>query len=572
MEIYKKEFKDIWLKAAVLGSLWGSIEIIVGSFFHNIRIPMAGTVLAVLGISLITAFGQNWKDKGLFWRAGLISAVMKSVSPSAILLGPMTGIFLEALLFEFAVIIFGRNIFGYILGGIFALYSVIVHKILTLLIIYGFDLVRITENLYHFIIKQLHIQNVSFFEAFFTLSLFYVVLGLIASISGIYIGNKALNSKQDFEPENEIFLEEEKDKVNPENHQSSLYLLFAHLAFIVIVLAITNMISVEVAFALTLIYSIFTIRKYKRALRYFKRPGFWIQIGIFILISAIFYDGFNHQQTYFTSTGIIAGLKMGIRAILIVVGFSAISSELRNPLIKALLYRKGFWQFYTALGLSFSVLPYLMKHSASPKKILKKPLHSLVKNILDAEFIFNEFKNQKKEKKVIVIKGSKHGGKTTFAEKLSNNLKQKGLGVYGFLAKGTFKNNLRAEFKIFDINTGESKLLCKATGDENQKTVGRFYFNEEGLKFGKEILKFENTKNADFIIIDELGPFELKGKGWSNSIEKLSEIESRTMIWVIRKSLVYDILRRFGITDALIIDIEKDNIDEVIEKVQYYKD
>jgi len=568
METYNKEFKDIWLKAAVLGSLWGSIEIIVGSFFHNIRVPMAGTILAVLGISLITAFGQKWKDKGLFWRAGLISAVMKSVSPSAILLGPMTGIFLEALLFEFAVIIFGRNMLGYILGGVFALYSVIVHKILTLLIIYGFDLVRITENLYHFIIKQLHIQNVTFLEAFFTLSLFYVVLGLIASISGIFIGKKALKSKQNFKPENKIFLEEEKDKVSPENHQSALYLLFAHLMFIIIVLAITNMISVEVAFALTLIYSIFTIRKYKRALRYFKRPGFWIQIGLFILISAIFYDGFNHQGTYFTSDGIIAGLKMGIRAVLIVVGFSAISSELRNPLIKALLYRKGFWQFYTALGLSFSVLPYLMKHSASPKKILKNPLQSLVKNILDAEFILEEFKSQKKEKKIIVIKGSKHGGKTTYAEKLSNELKQKKLQMYGFLAKGTFKNNLRAEFKIFDINTGENKLLCKATGDENQKTVGRFYFNEEGLKFGENILKPQNTKNADFILIDEVGPFELKGKGWSPSIEQLSENESHTMIWVIRHSLVYDILRRFGITDALIIDIEKDDIDDIIEKLQ----
>lgn len=568
MEIYKKEFKDIWLKAAVIGSLWGSIEIIIGSFFHNIRVPMAGTILAVLGISLITAFGQNWKDKGLFWRAGLISAVMKSVSPSAILLGPMTGIFLEALLFEFAVIIFGRNMIGYIFGGIFALYSVVFHKILTLLIIYGFDLVRITENLYHFIIKQLHVQNLSFFEAFFILSSFYIILGLIASISGIIIGKRALKFKANFKPANKIFLEEEKDKVNPEGHQSSLFLLIAHLAFIIIVLAITNMISVEVAFSLTLIYSIFTIRKYKRALRYFKRPGFWIQIGLFILISSIFYNGFNHQSNYFTNDGIIAGLKMGIRAILIVVGFSAISSELRNPIIKALLYRKGFWQFYTALGLSFSVLPYLMKHSSSPKKILKNPLNSLVKNILDAEFILEEFKNQKKYKKVIVIKGTKHGGKTTYAEKVAKQLKDNDLQVYGFLAKGTFKNNIRAEFKIYDLNTGENKLLCKAVGNENQKSVGRFYFNDEGLEFGKNILKVQNTKNADYILIDELGPFELKGKGWSNSIEKLSEINTHTMIWVIRKSLVYDILRRFGITYALIIDIEQDKIEDVYRKFQ----
>ncbi|MCF6367133.1 MAG: hypothetical protein L3J35_13160 [Bacteroidales bacterium] len=320
MVTYKKEFKDIWLKAAVIGSLWGSIEIIVGSFFHNVRIPMAGTILAVLGISLLAAFGQSWKDKGLFWRAGLISAVMKSVSPSAILIGPMTGILLEGILFEIAVFLFGRNMFGYILGGIFALYSVVVHKIITLLIIYGFDLVRITENLYKFIMKQLDVDNLTFFEAFFLLSLFYVVLGLIASISGIIIGRKALKSKTQNNFNKEIFLKEGKDKVNTENHKSSLGLLLFHIVFIVSVLALTNMFSVEIAFGLILVYSVLTIFKYKRPLRYFKRPGFWLQIGVFILISAIFYDGFN-QDTYFTTEGITAGLKKGMRAILIVIGF-----------------------------------------------------------------------------------------------------------------------------------------------------------------------------------------------------------------------------------------------------------
>ena len=185
MQIYKKQIKDIWLKAAVVGSLWGSVEIIVGSFFHNIRMPLSGTILAVLGISLLTAFGQIWKDKGLFWRAGLIAAMMKSVSPSAILIGPMTGIFLEALLFEFAVTIFGRNIFAYFAGGIFALYSVVIHKLATLLIIYGLDLVKITENLYFFLIKQLNIQNLNFFQALGILTSFYVILGIIAATIGL---------------------------------------------------------------------------------------------------------------------------------------------------------------------------------------------------------------------------------------------------------------------------------------------------------------------------------------------------------------------------------------------------
>jgi hypothetical protein len=143
MEVFSKKINNTWLKAAVIGSLWGSIEIIIGSFFHNLKIPMAGTVLASFGIILISAFAQIWKEKGLFWRAGLICAIMKSISPSAVLIGPMTGIFMEALLFEFSLVLFGRNFFGYLIGGILALYSVLFHKITALIIIYGFDLVRI---------------------------------------------------------------------------------------------------------------------------------------------------------------------------------------------------------------------------------------------------------------------------------------------------------------------------------------------------------------------------------------------------------------------------------------------
>jgi hypothetical protein len=37
------KLKPVWLKAAVLGGLWASVEIIIGSFFHNLRLPFAGT-------------------------------------------------------------------------------------------------------------------------------------------------------------------------------------------------------------------------------------------------------------------------------------------------------------------------------------------------------------------------------------------------------------------------------------------------------------------------------------------------------------------------------------------------
>ena len=63
------------------------------------------------------------RENGLIWRAGIICALMKSISPSAVILGPMTGILTEALLVELSVWLFGKNIFGYLIAGALAVFS-----------------------------------------------------------------------------------------------------------------------------------------------------------------------------------------------------------------------------------------------------------------------------------------------------------------------------------------------------------------------------------------------------------------------------------------------------------------
>ena len=106
-----------WQKAALLGSVWASLEIVVGSFLHNMTFPFTGTILSGLGIALLIAGHSLWKEKGIVWRAGLICAVMKSVSPSAVIFGPMIGIAAEAFIVEIAIRMLGANAFGYIIGG-----------------------------------------------------------------------------------------------------------------------------------------------------------------------------------------------------------------------------------------------------------------------------------------------------------------------------------------------------------------------------------------------------------------------------------------------------------------------
>ena len=121
--IASKPLNEIWLKASVLGSIWASIEILLGSFLHNLKIPFSGMILSLIGVWLIISFLQVWKERGLVWRAGIICALMKSISPSAVILGPMIGIFTEALLIEFFIFVLGKNIIGYLFAGAFAVLS-----------------------------------------------------------------------------------------------------------------------------------------------------------------------------------------------------------------------------------------------------------------------------------------------------------------------------------------------------------------------------------------------------------------------------------------------------------------
>ena len=90
----------IWKRAALLGSLWAAVEIILGSFLHNLRIPMSGTILAAIGVVIMIQGYRLWPQPGLLWRTALITATMKAVSPSAVILGPMVGIFMEGVLLE----------------------------------------------------------------------------------------------------------------------------------------------------------------------------------------------------------------------------------------------------------------------------------------------------------------------------------------------------------------------------------------------------------------------------------------------------------------------------------------
>jgi len=75
---------------------------------------------------------------------------------------------------------------------------------------------------------------------------------------------------------------------------------------------------------------------------------------------------------------------MLLRALFIVVGFSALSVELLNEHVRNFLFRIGFGRFYKGIGLAFGSLPVMIGLLPSSKEIFHSPVKSLLKPLVMA--------------------------------------------------------------------------------------------------------------------------------------------------------------------------------------------
>lgn len=383
--VNRKHDQDLWIKAAVVGGLWASIEIIIGSFLHNTRIPFAGTFLAVAGTILLIGFYQIWPQRGLIIRAGLITALMKSVSPSALILGPMTGIFMEAALVELVILLLGANLPSYLLAGIFSVSSALFHKVISMIIVYGFDLVKLYVNMINFALKQFRLEAAEPLQIFFALWVVYVVVGTLAGYTGYLVGRKALDlSNESLEIQEDIFNQQrEFFPINPD-FKTSVGLLFTHILSIPLGLYLFNFVNFYVGLVFVLVYALLFGYRYRLAMRRLRKPVFWMQLVIILVLSTFFWNVGKHDFGP-SWEGAVVGFEMMIRALFIIVAFTSLSVELRNQRVRNFLFKVGMGQFYKAIGLAFSALPVMISLLPTSKDFFKNPMKSLLKPLVMAD-------------------------------------------------------------------------------------------------------------------------------------------------------------------------------------------
>ena len=374
------------MKAAVAGGLWASFEIIVGSLLHNLHIPFSGTLLATFSVIWMISFLQIWNESGLIWRAGLICGLMKSLSPSAVILGPMTGIMMEALFMDLVIYLMGKNVIAYLLAGIAALLSTILHKLASLFILYGNDLVSIYVNLFRFIQKQLGLEQADPGDLIVGIIVLYVLVGAGAALAGYYLGKRALLNRGEVDSVSaptDPFASAWQE-ADP-NQSFRILLLFLHVLMIPALLLLINRYGLQLQALIPAgLYLIFLLFYYKRIIHRLKKPFFWSQLVLMTLLAGLFWhppEGSDFQL----QNGFLVGLEMSLRAVLIVSAFSGLSVEIRNPRVTRYLLGMGFGRAYAALSLAFNSLPVMLERSASLSSFLRRPFRAFSRMLMEAE-------------------------------------------------------------------------------------------------------------------------------------------------------------------------------------------
>ncbi len=545
----KNNSQDTWLKAAVIGSIWASFEIIFGSFFHSLRLPFAGTFMTFTSVILLIAFSYKWLDKGLYIKAGLIAALMRSLMPTSVILGPLIGILVEAFIFQVALNIFGRNFVAFALAGILAMFSAIVHKIVSIILIYGFDIVKILENLYYLFLHITHL-NLPLKQLFYLVVGVYVFLGITAAFIGQYVGKNLTKIPYSSNIEFSNF-KIKNDLFDTQNFKYDSKLIILHLILLVLFLLSLDFFPLNYSIIPIAIYLIWIWKRYAKTMRHLKRAGFWFQLLVIGIMAIWLWQD--------KVAGMMIGIKMILRAIVVVSSFTAISVELKNPLVKALLYKKGYSQLYASLGLATSAVPFIVKNISKDKKGLLNPFKILQKAINLSDILLQKFSAQfQNQTKNYIISGEPQSGKTTFLKQVLSELKIQNpdIKIGGIIAHGIDVGGIRYGFNIENIATGETTFLSSQDPEAGELKMGRFYFSKAGLNFGYEALTGDLT-NLDILVIDEVGYLELNGQAWFEAIETAMTQSNLSIIMVVRKRLLKQILQLWKNKNFIIIDIKE---------------
>eukprot|EP01119_Soliformovum_irregulare_P013473 TRINITY_DN3587_c0_g1_i1.p1 TRINITY_DN3587_c0_g1~~TRINITY_DN3587_c0_g1_i1.p1 ORF type:complete len:170 (+),score=37.56 TRINITY_DN3587_c0_g1_i1:10-519(+) len=156
--------------------------------------------------------------------------------------------------------------------------------------------------------------------------------------------------------------------------------------------------------------------------------------------------------------------------------------------------------------------------------------------------------------RVVLVSGECHSGKTTtLGEWITKNKQQHTLG--GVLAPDKDVGGMKTRHMIHLRNGTEKKLQIRKEDapDDQRVDICDYSFSKAVFDWGNECILQDFENEVDFLIIDEIGPLEIRrGGGLELATKQVMEKrkEKKTIIMVvIRAKMVDDLKEHYGLQE-----------------------
>ncbi|MCX5800333.1 MAG: DUF2478 domain-containing protein [Candidatus Eisenbacteria bacterium] len=159
---------------------------------------------------------------------------------------------------------------------------------------------------------------------------------------------------------------------------------------------------------------------------------------------------------------------------------------------------------------------------------------------------------------IYLLTGPVHSGKTTFLARIIRSLKERGVEVGGFLSVSIWNGDECTGYDLYDLSEEEAVPFIRATGERAWQKLGPYFFIPDGLEKAKNVLL--RTRNADLLVVDEVGPLELSGEGlWPVLRDVISQCKTNCLI-VVRDSILRDFVEMLNDSDAEVFHVQDSGI------------
>lgn len=147
----------------------------------------------------------------------------------------------------------------------------------------------------------------------------------------------------------------------------------------------------------------------------------------------------------------------------------------------------------------------------------------------------------------LLVVGGSGSGKTSWCSEYIDWRRKCGSSVGGILSPAIGKQGQRVGSNAIDLLTGQEipfARLSRYRPFEGGEKVGDYTISREGILFACGAIKRAVESRCSLVVIDEVGPLELRGKGLMPAVE-LALASAVDMLIVVRSSLKEVLQRHF---------------------------